>query len=228
MEKVSEAINSFEPDRRLAVFSALARALDYPSKELAVGLKTGEYMNDLSTSLQQVHSNGLNRRMTQLTKAYVESAQSAEEILLDLEREYTWMCFASKPRLVQLFESVYREGKLLQESTFDIARLYYEAGLEVEDNFRLPPDHIAVELEFMAYLCFNEIKARKENDTEKEQYAGEMQKEVIEKHLAAFARRFAEKLSRSAQNDFYKTIGWIMTELFKDPGEASLKTAKQP
>ena len=59
--------------------------------------------------------------------------------LLDLEKDYTWMCFASKPRQVYLFESVYREGKLLQESTFEIARLYFEAGLQLTETFTLPP-----------------------------------------------------------------------------------------
>jgi TorA maturation chaperone TorD len=217
METSSEKINRIEPDSRLAIFSALAQALDYPSKDLAVGLKTGDYVNDLSNALQLTDLNHLNRQMIQLTKEYAESAQSAEDILLALEKEYTRMFFASKPRLVHLFESVYREGKLLQESTFDIARLYYEAGLEVDDNFRLPPDHIAVEMEFMAYLCFNELKARQESDEEKEQYAGELQKKVIDKHLTVFAGRVAEKLNQCAKSDFYKTIGWILTELFQRP-----------
>ncbi len=90
-------------------------------------------------------------------KNYVGAFSEVEALLLELQKDYTWMCFASKPRLVPLFESVYREGKLYQESTFEIARLYHHAGLEVAEKFKLPPDHIALELEFMAYLLYNAI-----------------------------------------------------------------------
>ena len=94
-------------------------------------------------------------------------------------------------------------------------RLYYEAGLKMDENFQLPPDHIAVEMEFMAYLCFNELEAQRAGDKEKEDYAGELQKTVIENHLATFACQFAEKLARSANSDFYKTIAWVLTALFE-------------
>ena len=72
--------------------------------------------------------NRLNGQMADLRKKYTELPDSAEDIRLALEKEYTWMCFASKPRLLYLFESVYREGKLLQESTFDIAASILRSG----------------------------------------------------------------------------------------------------
>ena len=97
--------------------------------------------------------------------------------------------------------------------------LYYEAGLKMDENFQLPPDHIAVEMEFMAYLCFNELKAQRDGDKEKEGYAGELEKIVIEKHLAAFASQFAEKLAHCAESDFYKTIARVIPVLFNDNRE---------
>jgi TorA maturation chaperone TorD len=216
METIHEKLNHFNPENRLAIFNALAQALNYPTQELAVSLKNGDYLRQLSNALQTKESNRLGEQLTKHLKGYAEISQSAEDIQLALEKEYTWMCFASKPRLLYLFGSVYREGKLLQESTFDIARLYYEAGLKIDENFQLPPDHIAIEMEFMAYLCFNELNAQQDGDKEKEQYAGKLQKTVLENHLAAFAGQFAEKLACSAKSDFYKIIAWFITALFKD------------
>lgn len=221
MQTISEKLNHIETGNRLTIYSALAAALNYPSQELAMGLKNGDYALQLSHALQTAGLNHLSDQLINLGKKYAELPQRAEDIRLALEKEYTWMCFASKPRLVYLFESVYREGKLLQESTFDIAHLYYEAGLKMDENFQLPPDHIAVEMEFMAYLCHNELEARQQGDKEKEDYAGELQKTVLDNHLAAFAYQFAEKLGLYAESDFYKTMAWIITVLFKDLSEVS-------
>ena len=54
---------------------------------------------------------------------------------------------------------------------------------------------------------------------EKEGYAGELEKIVIEKHLAAFASQFAEKLAHCAESDFYKTIARVIPVLFNDNRE---------
>ena len=221
METISEKLNHIETGNRLAIYSALAEALNYPSQELAMGLKRRRLCTPTVPCIANLGLNHLSDQLIDLGKKYAELPQSAEDIRLALEKEYTWMCFASKPRLVYLFESVYREGKLLQESTFDIARLYYEAGLKMDEGFQLPPDHIAVEMEFMAYLCHNELEARQQGDKEKEDYAGALQKTVLDNHLAAFACQFAEKLSLYAESDFYKTMAWIITVLFREFSEAS-------
>ena len=123
------------------------------------------------------------------------------------------MFFSSKPRLVYLFESVYKEGKLLQDSTFEIARLYYDAGLNLVDDFKLPPDHIAVEFEFMAYLYFNEIEAINKNHHENAKYAQKLQKEVMEKHLGAFGGTLARKVAEHARTVFYQCIARIIIPL---------------
>lgn len=221
METIAKKLNQIETDKRLAIYSALAQALNYPTRELAEGLKSGDYALQLSHALQTAGLNDLSDQLTDMGKKYAELPESVEAIRLALEKEYTWMCFASKPRLVYLFESVYREGKLSQESTFDIARLYYEAGLKMDENFQLPPDHIAVEMEFMAYLCLKELEAFQQGDKEKEDYADELQKTVLENHLAAFACQFSDKLGLYAESDFYKTMAWTITALFREFSEAS-------
>jgi len=121
------------------------------------------------------------------------------------------MFFSSKPRLVYLFESVYKEGKLLQDSTFEIARLYYEAGLNLVDDFKLPPDHIAVEFEFMAYLYFNEIEAIKNGNRENEDLVQKLQNDVLKNHLADFGRTFAKKVKMYAVTQFYKCMAKVVT-----------------
>jgi TorA maturation chaperone TorD len=137
---------------KATLYNILAHALNYPDMDLVLSLVEGRFRLDLMAVLPLE------------TRAVIEGLSiynggEREKVLLDLERDYTWIFFASKPRIAYLFGSVYSEHKLYQDSTFEIARLYHEAGLKVEEAFRLPPDHIAVELEFMSYLAFNEMEA---------------------------------------------------------------------
>jgi TorA maturation chaperone TorD/ferredoxin len=55
-----------------------------------------------------------------------------------------------------VYESMYRNGRLLGPATFAVKAEYQKAGLDV-DGPELP-DHIAVELEFLSYLANQESK----------------------------------------------------------------------
>jgi len=202
-----------EPSLRMTVYSLLARALNYPGEELVESLTIGEFAAKLAGALDALGLIGSPDVEPSLKTAYAKPDQNKKELLLDLEKDYTWMCFASKPRQVYLFESVYREGKLIQESTFQIARLYHEAGLKLSEDFKLPPDHVAVELEFMAYLCFNEINGIKNNDQKIESYARDLQKKVLEEHLRKFGLFLAERLEQHAKTTFYKTTARAMKSI---------------
>lgn len=209
------------PDDRLtdlqskaALFNLLALAFNYPDQLLVEKLVSGEFTAALDEALGILGPRtAWTDRIAALEKKYTASGRNAADLLLEMEKDYTRMFFSSKPRLVYLFESVYKEGKLLQESTFEIARLYYEAGLNLVDDFKLPPDHIAVEFEFMAYLYFNEIEALKTKNRENEALAQKLQREVLEKHLTDFGRTFADKVVAHAGTDFYKTMAAIAASI---------------
>lgn len=189
------------------LYSRLAHAMNYPDMDLASSLVEGDFRRDLMSVLPLEA-----RAVIDGLSAY--SGGEKEKILLDLERDYTWMFFASKPRIAYLFGSVYSEGKLYQDSTFEIARLYYDAGLKVEEAFKLPPDHIAVELEFMAYLAYSEMEAIKAANSENEQYALELQKKALEKYVGPLARQIGERITGGAKTEFYRAMGHILMAIF--------------
>jgi TorA maturation chaperone TorD len=188
---------------RMAVFAWLSKALDYPGEELAQTLAKGGLVENLTGDLWDE------------LREYIKSFKSAEELLLDLQKDYTRLCYVSKPRLVPLFESVYKEGKLYQDSTFDIARLYDEAGLRPEEEFNLPPDHITLELEFMSYLIYQEIEAIKNRHEENEQLALRLQSETIKNHLGVFGLGFADKLEQHCRSPFYKSAAGILRDFIE-------------
>jgi len=191
------------------IFRRLAASFNYPDDELIQDLSNGVFLSKLSDALK------LFRLHSACAMLGSGSIMAGSEELLALEKDYTRMCFASKPRQVYLFESVYREGKLLQESTFQIARLYYEAGLQLTENFTLPPDHIAVELEFMAFLFFKEAEAIQESNSAKESLALRLQGEVLKNHLIPFGLSVAERMEKYAATAFYRTMACILRSVLE-------------
>lgn len=189
------------------LYGRLAHAMNYPDMDLASSLVEDRFRRDLMAILP------LEARAV-IESLSIYSGGEKEKVLLDLERDYTWMFFASKPRIAYLFGSVYSEGKLYQESTFEIVRLYHDAGLKVEEAFKLPPDHIAVELEFMAYLAYNEMEAIKAANSENEEYALELQQKALDKYVSPLARNIGERVTGGAKTEFYRAIGHILMAIF--------------
>ncbi len=188
--------------------------MNYPDAALVDALASGEFANALVESLSCVRDKFARQKIEALAAEYSNRAASKPDLLLDLERDYTRMFFASKPRLVYLFESVYREGRLFQESTFETARLYHDAGLVLNEDFALPPDHIAVELEFLSFLYFKEIEGVKDGKNETVEYARELRQKLLDEHLKPFALNVAERVGKHAKCALYKAIAAVMREYF--------------
>jgi putative dimethyl sulfoxide reductase chaperone len=197
------------------LYSLLAQALNYPDKDLVTDLVEGDFTAALEETLV-----GLGKPpalVKGLSDYYSRPGLDEKDLLLELEQDYTWMFFASRPRVAYLFESVYREGKLYQESTFEIARLYHEAGLKLDEAFKLPPDHIAVEFEFMTYLSYQEREALQANATEKADYARDLQTKATEKHVGPFTLHLAERVEAKAKTVFYRTVAAVLISVFGSP-----------
>ncbi len=58
-----------------------------------------------------------------------------------------------------------KRRRVMGDSTMDVLAFYGKAGLEVD--VKQPPDHIAIELEFLSYLCGLEVKALQDGDLQK-------------------------------------------------------------
>ncbi len=207
------ATETAELETKASLHSLLAQAFNYPDEKLVTALRGGEFLDALAQWTEALGHQSLGKPIAACRKAYTGKQSGGKAaLLLELERDYTRLFFASKPRLAYLFESVYREGKLMQESTFEIARLYADAGLKLTEDFRLPPDHIAVELEFLSFLLFKEIEGAKNEDSRQVEYARELQTQVLNEHLRAFAQNIGERVAEHARTDFYRTVALVLKQ----------------
>ncbi|MCJ7569352.1 MAG: molecular chaperone TorD family protein [Anaerolineales bacterium] len=109
------------------------------------------------------------------------------------------------------YESVYTspDGLMMQEARDEVLKIYREEGLNKADEFTEPEDHVAFELDFMAYLCDKTIEVLKEGDNDGALGYLKKQMDFLEKHLIPWVPSFCSDVIRMAQGDFYKAIAKI-------------------
>ncbi len=101
------------------------------------------------------------------------------------------------------YGSVYTEDtrQVMGKSTIDVLNFYETAGLSVE--IKEPPDHIAIELEFMYYLCSKEATAVHDNKSEDARKLRKQQVDFYFDALKPWAEKFCEAIRAGTDNGFY-------------------------
>lgn len=125
---------------------------------------------------------------------------------LPLQEEYIRL-FAVKPAAVP-YESFYvdQEGLARSLVVSTIQADYLAAGLEVAPGRVEPPDHIAVELEFIAYLVNLELKGLEEGAERETAVARQRQVGFLRTHLKRWYPAFAKRVQEAAPDPFYGTL----------------------
>jgi TorA maturation chaperone TorD len=106
------------------------------------------------------------------------------------------------------YGSIYleRKRKIIGDSTLDLLETHRHAEIDLSDNFRDAPDHIAAELEFMYFLVFKEVEALENSDIERTFGFLEKQRAFLRQHLGAWVFDFADSLEKNAKTGFYKSL----------------------
>jgi TorA maturation chaperone TorD len=80
----------------------------------------------------------------------------------------------------------------------DVQSFYNSAGLIMDEETDLMPDHISLEFLFMSYLINNGLI--------------ELQKKFLKNHLGRWVPSYCDLLKDHAQTDFYKEIAEVLKE----------------
>jgi TorA maturation chaperone TorD len=130
-------------------FKLMAACFYEPDKQLFIEEKLGEKLEQL---------------LDQLAPNCVPAVRQMKNALKQLEQEQLSIdhaaLFVGPFELIAApYGSVYIEKKrtVMGDSTINVAQFYQDAGLSVD--IKEPPDHIAIELEFLHYLCSKEAAA---------------------------------------------------------------------
>ncbi len=91
-----------------------------------------------------------------------------------------------------------------------VTELYSEGGFDIDPEFMELPDHVAVELEFLYLLNFNEQRA---DSAEQQQALQALKQRFLREHLGAWITPFAAAVVSGAQTEFYRVLA-TLTERF--------------
>lgn len=139
-------------------------------------------------------------------------ASPDEELLDDLAVEYTRL-FIGPGRHIPACEGAQREGALWGRTTIEVARLVENCGLRYNPEYRDPPDHIGVELEFMQEVTKREAQAWEREDSSEALHCLQIEREFIGKHLSRWVPQFCEKVAQEAECSFYREMA-VLTDSF--------------
>ena len=108
------------------------------------------------------------------------------------------------------YESVWREGRLVGESTVAVIEAYAQAGFADIDPAAGPQDHGAVEMKFLALLALRESEAWRAQDQEAAVRRLRQQRGFLHAHLGAWAPRWADAIRSQSREPLYAALAALL------------------
>jgi TorA maturation chaperone TorD len=105
---------------------------------------------------------------------------------------------------VHPYESVYTHGRLMApECMEDLRALHEAAGIRPRTGVSLPPDHLGLELEFLAYVL-ERVGGSDATEVQRWQVIAET---LLRRHLVPFGRHFVRRLEEAKPHLYYASAG---------------------
>lgn len=132
---------------------------------------------------------------------------SAGELHENLSWEYTRLFIGPSEYVILPYESSYVEKNFTGKAVIKAKERYRKAGIEKVAECKEPEDHVALELDFMTYLCRE--MSKKLNKGEKITDELGIQREFLDECLSKWVPQFCEDIIKNPNSDFYKGIAQI-------------------
>jgi DMSO reductase family type II enzyme chaperone len=195
---------------RQMAYSLLANLFLYPGRERLLDLQlTAKVMLANSTWQESSFSPSFEGLLTCLLGVDLESDYRA------IINEYNRL-FNIRPK-APLHETYYldNEGSIRGLQTARLDSEYLEAGLRVSTELNELPDHIAVELEFMSFLCSQENQATLAKDAT---HYRMRQRSFMDAHLARWFPKMAHRVKQAEPEHLYALVvqtvyAYLLSEL---------------
>jgi TorA maturation chaperone TorD/Pyruvate/2-oxoacid:ferredoxin oxidoreductase delta subunit len=137
------------------------------------------------------------------SETYAGLARAFSQAEPGLEKEFTRLFLGPGRPVAHPFESVYREGRVMGQTTLDVRRWLAEEGLAPAS--RTLPDHVGIELTFMAHLAAREAGAWEGDEGEAWRYLG-LQGRFLQEHLATWLPQFCHRVLAGRPHDHYARL----------------------
>ncbi|MGE4273658.1 MAG: molecular chaperone [Desulfitobacterium sp.] len=211
-------MNTLEEAKEIAqvrsnVYSLLSQCFFQPSEQLVATIIDGSLSVALQETVGMIEDEKVEQELARIKDFSIQCREhSPLQVLQDMKVEYNRLFVGPGHLLAPPYESVYKTrnadneiGVVMGDAAIDAKQFYRTAGLDLDDNFKDLPDHIAVELHFMSYLCTLES-------------ANAAEGEFLGSHLGSWIADFSQTVRQETTSEFYRGIvglaeSWVMSEI---------------
>lgn len=206
-----------------ALWGALARGLLRPDAALVEQVRSGAFAVGLDGLLDRGADPALDRALGLLGEYGRDAAgRDAETVRLELEVEYNRLFVGPAKLVAPPYESYYasaspegKGGRLRTADEFAVRHAYEAAGYAMPDAFVDLPDHIALELDFLALLVRDEAAAWEAGEAGRAEELRARADAFAAEHPARWVGRLATLVDAGARLGFYPALARIACMLLE-------------
>ena len=150
------------------------------------------------------------------------SAGSGDEWERDAQQEFMNLFKVPGAQYVTPYESVFRDsreiggkqvsGLLAGQSSVDVQKWYRLAAVEVSGEFKDLPDHIVLELSYMAHLCRKEQEFAAAGDEVRLTRAREMERDFLAGHIIPWIGLLRDKICKKTRHPYFHAVAELAAE----------------
>lgn len=129
--------------------------------------------------------------------------------LENLVQEYHDLFKVPLSKYVAAYESVYRNGHLSGQSAVNVKKIYNTLGFRIPREHYELPDHLGIELAFIAVLCKEEHKAWKSKNTRLAGSVRKTEERFLNDHIIPWLPELYRKICEKTKSSFYPAMAKI-------------------
>lgn len=132
----------------------------------------------------------------------------AEQIYKKLLSDYRELFKPEGKSRVSVYEADYAQGSKSKEIDYsdicvEVARTYSQTGFDVQAGYKGRPDHIGMELEYMALLCQIEMGYWASRDKQQAEEYLRWESQFLHEHLNKWIHLFCDKVILAGPSEFF-------------------------
>ncbi len=149
-------------------------------------------------------------------QACAAQARDTADIEEEARREFMNLFKVPGGQYIAPYESVFRDtrdiggrkvqGLLMGQSAIDVQKWYQLAAIEISKEYKDLPDHIALELNYLAHLCGKEQQFVAAGDDSKLTRSWEMERDFLKTHIVSWIDAFRDKVHEKSRHIYYRTV----------------------
>lgn len=143
-------------------------------------------------------------------QTFINSLQEADlaQLRTDLAAEYARVFLNMSAHAVAPYESVYTSELhlLMQEARDEVLAMYRACGYKPATSVKIPEDHAAFELGFMAALCDEAAQCAADGNFDQAQKLTDIQAAFLQNHLLVWLPQLAQDAKTLVKTDFYQGV----------------------